>query len=460
MARILLVDDDSGLREVLSFALSEQGHEVRAEKDGAAALAALPAFRPEVVITDLKMPGIDGMEVLRGVGESDATIPVILLTAFASVEDAVEAMKRGAFDYLVKPYNRDELRLTVEQALEKRRLQLENRRLRDRLREQTRALDLVHASPAMQQILQVVRRVAPTDATVLLTGESGSGKDVLARLLHDQSERWEQRFIAVNGASIPRDLMESELFGYARGAFTGAVKDKPGKFLLADGGTLFLDEVGELAPELQSKLLRVIETRQVDVIGSAQTVEVDVRIIAATNADLPARIREGRFRGDLYHRLNVIPIRVPPLRERLEDIPPLWDRFVREFAGEAPVRSTPELIQALLRRSWPGNVRELSNLARRIVLLRRSDVLDQDDLPEPDLEELAAPAAPESPGTPRSPGPFLGELPEGGISLPEVEREIIVRALARHGGNRTRAAEYLGIARHVLLYRLEKYGIQ
>jgi len=187
---------------------------------------------------------------------------------------------------------------------------------------------------------------------------------------------------------------------------------------------------------------------------------VDVRIIAATNADLPARIREGRFRGDLYHRLNVIPIRVPPLRERLEDIPPLWDRFVRELAGEAPVRSTPELIQALLRRSWLGNVRELSNLARRIVLLRRSDVLDQDDLPEPDLEELAAPAAPESPGTPRSPGPFLGELPEGGISLPEVEREIIVRALARHGGNRTRAAEYLGIARHVLLYRLEKYGIQ
>jgi two-component system NtrC family response regulator len=448
---MMVIDDDASLREVLAFALKEQGHEVEILADGSSALAKLTTFRPDVVITDLKMPGIDGMEVLRRVIETDATVPVIILTAFGSIEDAVEAMKRGAYHYLTKPYNRDELKLAVDQALERRHLLVENRNLRDRLREQTQRTDIVHASAAMQQVLQTVRRIAPTDATVLLTGESGTGKEVVAHALHAYSERWEAPFIAVNCAAIPKDLMESELFGYARGAFTGASKDKPGKFQRADGGTLFLDEVGDLPSDLQTKLLRVIESGQVDIVGGQRPAQVDVRLIAATNADLAAKVRDGQFRGDLYYRLNVIPIHIAPLRERADDIPALWNHFVQKYAGGAPVRSSPELIRRLMRMPWPGNVRELANVCQRMVLLRTSDVLTERDLPAD-----SAAASPDADGRPRD---FLGELPEGRLPLLDLEREIIVRALAKHAGNKTRTSEYLGIPRHVLLYRLEKYGI-
>ncbi len=509
MPRILLVDDDASLREVLTFALRDRGHAVETAPDGRAALTVLESFRPEIVITDLKMPGLDGLEVLKRVLEVDSSIPVILLTAFGSIEDAVEAMRRGAYSYLTKPYNREELLVTVDQAFERRRLLLENRTLRDRLREQTRQIEFVHASPAMDQVVRMIRRIAPTDATVLVTGESGSGKEVVAHALHVWSDRWDRPMLAVNCGAIPRELMESELFGYVRGAFTGAFKDKPGKFQKADGGTLFLDEVGDLAPELQTKLLRVIESGQVDVVGGSQPVKVDVRLIAATNSDLGTRVQDGSFRQDLYYRLNVIPIVVPPLRERPDDIPALWDHFVKRYAGTETVRSSLALIRALMRRRWPGNVRELANLAQRMVLLRSSDSLGEDDLP-PDPEEAArrpagpsspgghaAPAMPPSPGDievpagPSSPGAlevvaapssaggggsaaglpangeawadpaagFLGDLPPDRLPLWELEREIIVRALARHGGNRTRTADYLGIPRHVLLYRLEKFGI-
>jgi two-component system NtrC family response regulator len=447
----MLIDDDPSLREVLAFALKEQGHQVEVLADGPSALARLTTFRPDVVITDLKMPGIDGMEVLLRVIETDATVPVIVLTAFGSIEDAVEAMKRGAYHYLTKPYNRDELKLAVDQALERRHLLLENRNLRDRLREQTQKVDIVDASAAMQQVLQTVRRIAPTDATVLLTGESGTGKEVVAHALHAHSDRWEASFVAVNCAAIPKDLMESELFGYARGAFTGAIKDKPGKFQRADGGTLFLDEVGDLPFDLQTKLLRVIETGQVDIVGGQRPAQVDVRLIAATNADLAAKVREGQFRGDLYYRLNVIPIHIAPLRERADDIPALWNHFIQKYAGGLPVRSSPELIRTLMRMPWPGNVRELANVCQRMVLLRTSDVLTERDLPA----ESAA-TSPDPGGQPRG---FLGELPEGRLPLLDLEREIIVRALAKHAGNKTRTSEYLGIPRHVLLYRLEKYGI-
>ncbi len=483
MPKVLLIDDDASLREVVAFALREHGHEVDAHSSGESALGKLDSFRPDVVITDLKMPGIDGMEVLRRVNEADPTIPVIMLTAFGSITDAVEAMRRGAYDYLTKPYDRDELRLTLEQALERRRLLLENRSLRDRLREETRRFDVVHASAAMQTILTMVRRIAPTDATILLTGESGTGKDVLAHALHTYSDRWDKAFVAVDCAAIPRDLMESELFGHTRGAFTGAVKDKPGKFQRADGGTLFLDEIGDLSSDLQTKLLRVIETRQVDVVGGQKPISVDVRLIAATNADLEAKVRTGEFRNDLFYRLNVIPIHIPPLRERQDDIPALWEHFVHKFAGETPLRSTPELVRALMARRWPGNVRELANVCQRMVLLRSSDLLRADDL-QPDGEHAAAGAAGGAmagagsigtgmhSGGSRDSGPadgpdpvgnrstFLGELPPDKLSLIEVEREIIVRALAKHGGNQSRTAEYLGIPRHVLLYRLAKFGIK
>ncbi len=457
MARVVLIDDDSGLREVLAFALREQGHRVEAAGDGESGLSLVGSFHPEVVITDLKMPGIDGLEVVRRVRESDLTVPVIVLTAFGSIEDAVEAMKRGATDYLTKPYNRDELKLTIETAIERRKLVLENRALRHRLREQTRGVEIVHASPAMSRVLETVRRIAPSDATVLLTGESGTGKEVIAHALHAESDRWEMPFIAVNCAAIPRDLLESELFGHVRGAFTGAVKDKPGKFQRADGGTLFLDEIGDLAPELQTKLLRVIESGEVDVLGGRKPVEVDVRLIAATNADLEARVREGAFRGDLYYRLNVIPIRIPPLRERRDDIPALWNYFVRKYGGGSEVQSSPDLIRALMSMPWKGNVRELANACQRMVLLRTSDLLRAEDLPR-EVREAAGERFPSG----RSPAldGFLGSLPDDALSLPDVEREIIVRALDKHGGNRTRTAEYLGIPRHILIYRLEKFGIE
>ncbi|MCA9729385.1 MAG: sigma-54 dependent transcriptional regulator [Candidatus Eisenbacteria bacterium] len=469
MARVLLVDDDASLREVLTFALEEIGHDVEAHGDGASALAAITSSPPEIVITDLKMPGLDGMEVLRRVHTAHPAIPVIVLTAFGTIEDAVEAMKEGAYHYLTKPYRRDELRVTIDQALERRRLLLENQSLRDRLRAHQQAIEIVHASPAMERVVDLIGRIAPTDATVLITGESGSGKEVVAKTLHAQSERWSEPFVAVNCAAIPRDLMESELFGHIRGAFTGAVKDKPGKFQQAQKGTLLLDEIAELSPELQTKLLRVLETREVDVIGGSRPLPIDVRVLAATNADLEVAVREGRFRSDLFYRLNVIPIHVPPLRERALDIPALWDVFLRKFAPNQPVRSTPELMQALMQRTWPGNVRELANTCQRMVLLRSSDTLSEADLPgtvspPKPIASVGVPSTSSSQGDPTSSyesdrAEFLGTLPDDSLPLRDVEREIIVRALAKHGGNRSRTAEYLRIPRHVLLYRLAKFGI-
>jgi DNA-binding NtrC family response regulator len=451
MSMVLLIDDDASLLEVLSFTLREEGHDVRAYTDARNALARLAEDPPDVVITDLKMPGVDGLTILDRVRQTDASIPVIILTAFGSIEDAVAAMKRGAHDYLTKPFSRDELKLTVEKAAERRRLLRENKDLRERLREQTRRFEFVHASEASSQLLETVKRIAPTDATVLITGESGTGKEVIAQALHALSDRWDRPFVAINCAAIPRDLMESELFGHARGAFTGAVADKPGKFQRADKGTLFLDEIGDLNPDLQTKLLRVIETRQVDIVGGSKPIQVDVRLVAATNTDLAAGVKEGRFRGDLYYRLSVIPIHIPPLRERPDDIPALWDHFVKKYADGAVIRSTPELIRALMRRGWPGNVRELANLCQQMILLRSTDTLDASGMP-PSEESSIGPVG-------SGPHGIIGDLPDGHLSLLGLEREVIVRALAKHGGNRTRTAEYLGIPRHVLIYRLEKYGI-
>lgn len=469
MARILLVDDDASLREVLSFAIEELGHEVSAHAGGESALAEVEVQTPDVIVTDLKMPGIDGLELLRRVRATLPATPVIILTAFGTIEDAVEAMKQGAHHYLTKPYRREELGVAIEQALERRRLLLENQSLRDRLRAQQRRIELVAISPAMQEVAQLIQRIAPSDATVLITGESGSGKEVVARALHAHSERWSEPFVAVNCAAIPRDLLESELFGHARGAFTGAIKDKPGKFQQAQRGTLLLDEIAELPAELQTKLLRVLETREVDVVGGRVPVPVDVRVLASTNADLEDAVREGRFRNDLFYRLNVIPIRVPPLRERRDDIPALWEHFVARYAPERRIDSTPELLRALREYAWPGNVRELANTCQRMVILRRSDTLSADDLPENlrsavhtlAAEGVAGVSADGSAST-ESPGPaarILGELPDDELPLRDVEREIIIRALAKHNGNRSRTAEYLRIPRHVLLYRMAKFGI-
>ncbi len=482
MARILLIDDDASLREVLAFALADQGHEVETAGDGASGIERLAEVRPDLVITDLKMPGLDGMEVLRRVRASDPEIPVIVLTAFGRIEEAVAAMQAGAHHYLTKPYNREELKVAVEQALDRRRLLADNRSLRERLREQQRHVELIHASESMERVMETIRRIAPSDATVLISGESGTGKELVARALHTLSDRWERPFVAVNCAAIPHDLLESELFGHERGAFTGAWRDKPGKFVRADGGTLLLDEIADLAPELQSKLLRVIETGSVDPVGSRAPVQVDVRIVVATNADLEARVREGRFRSDLFYRLNVIPIHLPPLRQRPEDVPALWEHFLARFAAGAPIRTSSELLRALMRRPWPGNVRELANLCQRMVLLRGADELSEDDLraaETPGAEgdeagggvgrragggsgDVAGEPADDAAGqSDRTPGAlYPAPLPDGQLSLPELERELIVRALEKHRGNKSRAAAYLGVPRHVFLYRMEKFGLK
>ncbi|MFH1277127.1 MAG: sigma-54 dependent transcriptional regulator [Candidatus Eisenbacteria bacterium] len=450
MSRILLVDDDRSLRGVLAFALREDGHHVVEAEDGELGLERFRHEHPELVITDLKMPRKDGMGLLAAIRAEDPETPVLMLTAFGTIEQAVEAMKRGAFHYLTKPYNREELRLVVANALERGRLIAENRDLRRRLEGEGEQPRIIYASEEMAALLEMIRRVAPSDATVLVTGESGTGKELVANYLHRLSDRASGPMVAVNCGALPRDLIESELFGHKKGAFTGAIKDKPGKFQTASGGTLLLDEIGELPLDLQTKLLRVLETGRVDVVGGGP-VSVDVRLVAATNRDLARAVSEGAFRADLFYRLNVIPLHVPPLRERREDIPALWRHFVGQYAEGAPVETAPALADHLHGLPWKGNVRELANLCQRMVLLRKSDILGLDDFPT--LEPAAA-------DSPASPEEWLADLPRDRLPLREVEREIIRRALERFSGNKTRAAKYLEIPRHVLLYRIEKYGIE
>lgn len=450
MRRILLVDDDESLRGVLAYTLREEGYLVDEARDGADGLARFRDERPDLVIADLKMPRMDGLALLAELRKEGSEVPVVMLTAFGTIEQAVEAMKRGAFHYLAKPYNRDELRVVVRNALEQTRLLAENRELRSRLEKRGRTPRLLFASEAMSLVVSTVERVAPTDATVLLTGESGTGKELIARLLHERSDRAGHPFVAVNCGALPQGLIESELFGHKRGAFTGATRDKPGKFRMASGGTLLLDEIGDLPLELQAKLLRVLETGQADMLGGGP-VEVDARLIAATNRDLEKEVAEGRFREDLFYRLNVIPIRVPPLRERRADIPVLWRHFVDRFAEGARVETEPELLAHLGGLPWRGNVRELANLCQRMVLLRKRDSLGLADMPPEARGELSD-RGPET-------GGLLPVLPEDSLPLRELEREAIRRALLKFGGNKTRAARYLGVPRHILLYRIRKFGL-
>jgi two-component system NtrC family response regulator len=447
-ARILLADDDVSLRRVIEFNLQEEGYEVDAVGTGALAIGALRERDYDLVITDLKMPDADGLAVLDAARRLAAAAPVILITAFASVEAAVEAMKRGAYDYITKPFNRDELRLIVRRALHSSRLEGENRRLRGELADKSRpeAL-LLGESAAMRATLERIRQVAPSDATVLITGESGTGKELVARALHFGGAARGGPFIVVNCGAIPRDLLESELFGHVRGAFTGAVRDTRGKFEQASGGTLFLDEIGELPLELQVKLLRALQEREIERVGEGKPRRIDVRLVAATNRDLEALIEKGAFRADLYYRINVIPIDLAPLRERADDVPLLVRHFLKRFAPEAQIEVTPAAMAALTAARWRGNVRELMNLCERLVTLRRADRIDASDLPA----LAVAPAA-------ERPCPVVN-LPPEGASLDELIVQVIVQALERCGWNQTQAARLLRIPRHILLYRMEKYGI-
>jgi two-component system NtrC family response regulator len=447
--RILFIDDDLAGREMALFNLRKAGYEVTPASDGREGLALFAPERFDLVVTDLKMPGISGLEVLGKVRALAPEVPVLVITAFGNVETAVAAMKAGADDFIGKPFDRDQLLLAAEKALERRRLAAEVRDLRIRATGVGR--EIVGVSRALARVLEIADRVAPTDATVLVTGESGTGKEAVARRIHVRSKRAEGPFVAVNCAAIPAELLESELFGHTRGAFTGAVRERAGRFRQASGGTLFLDEIAEIPLPLQAKLLRTLQERVVDVVGADRPVAVDARIVAATNRDLPERIREGSFRDDLYYRLNVVEIRVPPLRERPEDIPPLVEHFVRELSPDRELSVPPAVMRELVSRPWPGNVRELKNACERMAILSGGGEVSSEDLP---------PGASGRNGGAEADPASWPPLPPGGLSLVDLETKVIERTLRLKGGNITQAAAYLRVPRHILVYRIEKYGIR
>ncbi len=448
---ILIIDDDTSLRRVLEYNLQEAGYAVAAAASGEEGLRLFDEVAPALVITDMKMPGMDGMQVLKAVKERSPETLVIIVTAFGTVDIAVEAMKSGAHDYITKPFNRDELRLTVAKALRFTGLAAENKRLKSELSDRSDFRTMVGSSLAMEKVFQVVNKVADSEASVLITGESGTGKELVARSIHAQSGRRNGPFVAINCAAIPRDLLESELFGHVKGAFTGAVKDKTGKFLLAEGGTLFLDEVGELPLELQPKLLRALQERVVEAVGGTREQKLDVRVVAATNLDIEKAIADGVFREDLYYRLSVIPIHLPPLRQRREDIPLLLRYFCGKY-DSARVDFDRQALAALSSYNWPGNVRELENLVERLLIMREGDTITLGELPE----KISRGAV--SAGTATDSNAVVN-LPDAGYSLEQLEREVVVQALERNGWNQAAAARFLRIPRHTLIYRMEKYEI-
>jgi len=447
MARVLVIDDDASLRYTLEAVLSDAGLTVEVQDGGEAGLAAFEARGADVVLTDLAMPGMDGMKVLESLRALDPGVPVLMLTAHGSERVAVAAMKAGAHDYIPKPFDPDELVLSVRRAAETRGLRLQNARLRT---ETALGRTIVAESPAMRRVLDVVARVAPKDVTVLLQGESGAGKEVIATALHAHSKRADKAFVRFNAAAIPAELAEAELFGHAKGAFTGAVGARQGYFQQAAGGTLFVDEIGELALPLQAKVLRALQSGEVQPVGGRGET-VDVRLVAATNRDLSQDVKAGRFREDLYYRLAVVPIRVPSLRERPEDIEPLVGTFVRQYAdryGMGPVEVEPALLSALQTNAWPGNVRELENTIARLLALA------------PD-EKLTL-ALWRSLAEPRATAPASGDVGPGHPLRARVEafeRGIIAEQFMACGRNQSETARRLGVSRPALIEKLHKYGL-
>jgi two-component system NtrC family response regulator len=454
MTTILLIEDDATGRELGEYNLRKAGYAVEIAADGAAGLERFAPDRHDLVITDLRMPQVSGMEVLTRIKGRSPETPVLVITAYGNVDRAVEAMKAGAADFIGKPFNRDHLLLAVSKALETRRLRQEVRTLR--VRQHGVERPLVHASQAMASLLQTTDRVAAAEATVLISGESGTGKELVARRIHVRSARAEGPFVAVNCAAVPADLLESELFGHVKGAFTGASRNRRGRFRQADEGTLFLDEVAEIPLGLQVKLLRVLQERVVDVVGADRSEAVDTRIIAATNQDLRERVQQGAFREDLYYRLNVVELHVPPLRERPEDIPPLVAHFVERHSGGRDLVVPQELLSELRTRAWPGNVRELENACERLVILAAGDTLSAEHLPPAAGRALDPTAGGSAPGDASGWPP----LPREGLSLVELERSVILRVLEQQGWNVSQAARYLQVPRHILTYRMEKYGLE
>jgi DNA-binding NtrC family response regulator len=448
MPTILIVEDEAKMRRLLELNLGEDGLKTLSAPNAEAGLQLLASEPVHLVITDLKLPGMSGLELLQAVKRQNPALPVVVMTAFGSVETAVEAMKAGASDYVLKPFSLAEMRMVVHKELDVSRLREENRSLREALGEKYSHPNVVARSVRMQEVLATVDRVAPTNSTVLLGGESGAGKDLIARVIHERSRRATGPFIKINSTAIPENLLESELFGYEKGAFTGATTSKPGKFELADKGTLFLDEIGDVPPATQVKLLRVLQERDFERLGGTRTIKVDVRLIAATNRDLRAALEDGTFREDLYYRLNVVPIDIPPLREHKEDVPDLANVFLARFSkesGRTLSGISPEAMDILLAHHWPGNVRELQNVIERACALATGGRLEVSDI---HLDTARS----------RNPASSDSFLPEG-VTLDQWEDEMIREALKRSNGNKSQAARLLGLSRNALRYRLSKIGI-
>jgi two-component system NtrC family response regulator len=447
----MVVDDDESLRRVTQMQLEELGYDVVTAADGSAAIKLLTEVRPALVITDLKMPVISGLEALKQIRAEHPETIVIMITAFGTVETAVAAMKAGAYDYITKPIDYDQLAVVVKRAMEHFRLVEEVRNLRSTLDEKYGFDNIIGHSKALLRVLSMASRAAQSNSTVLIRGETGTGKELLAKAIHHNSQRSAEAFVTINCGAIPKDLLESELFGHYKGAFTGALADKRGKVEMADGGTLFLDEIGELPLELQVKLLRLIQDGRIEKVGALNPVSVDVRVIAATHRNLQAMIEDGAFREDLYYRLAVIPLELPPLRERAEDIPELVQAIFLEATrktGKTGLKLPPALLPYFCGYRWPGNVRELENVIERLVVLTVGDEILFDDLPEFVRRDTAAVEG------------MRLDLPTQGISLEGVEKELIVKALETFNWNQTHAARYLDLSRRTLIYRMEKYGIQ
>jgi DNA-binding NtrC family response regulator len=454
---VLLVEDKDSLRTMLRLALEAQDHSVLEARDESEALDQLREHRPAVVLTDLKLPSGDGFGVLRAAKEVDPELQVVVMTAYASVQDAVRAMKEGAMDFLAKPVEPDHLLLTVQRAIAQRRMLTENILLKEELAERRGAPRIVGEDPKLRQVSQQLHRAASTDATVLLEGESGTGKELFARALHALSPRADGPFVAINCAAIPETLLETELFGYEKGAFTGAAMRKPGRFEVAHRGTLFLDEIGDLPLALQAKILRAIEEKQFERVGGTQTLRVDVRVVAATHRNLKVRVAERLFREDLYFRLSVFPIRIPPLRERTGDIVILARHFIDRFCrdlNKRPLTLSPESIDALCAYSWPGNVRELQNCIERAAIL-----CEEDTIHPRSLNLATAPALPAE-ASPWERIDMSGTLTDVvRRTTAEVERRKIGQAFKQAGTSRMRAAEILGVNPKVLLQKLREHGL-
>jgi len=444
---ILIADDEVNSREGLRKALASSERKVEAAADGAEAYAKFKKQGCDVLITDMRMPEMNGMELLKKVKQEDPSVSVIVLTAYGSIEMAVEAMKLGAYNYLTKPVNLDELEILVEQTLEKRRIELENEYHRESVQPAEGVEGIIGQSAPMRQLMERIRQISPSKANVLITGETGTGKELAARAIHALSPRKDRLFVPIHCAALSENLLESELFGHERGAFTGAIKQRKGRFELADRGTIFLDEISEISESIQVKLLRVLQEKQIERVGSMETITVDIRILAATNSDLQKLVNEGKFREDLYYRLKVITLDLPPLRERLDDIPLLATAFTDRFAkenGKKPFAIDNDLIALFQQYSWPGNVRELQGVIESMVILAKTDRLSRENAPF----EIRRQSEPET-------QPILA----GEATLADIEKKVILQTLEKNGGNRTKTAESLGIGRRTLIRKLHEYGV-